>query len=501
MIELKKFEVWFVTGSQNLYGKDILSKVEKHSKEIVNGLLQSSKIPVKLIMKPVLTSPDAIYKLCLDANVSQNCIGIITWMHTFSPAKMWISGLKILQKPFVHFHTQYNRDIPWDTIDMEFMNLNQSAHAGREFGYICSRMNIQRKIIVGYWQDETVQNKLAQWVRVALAKYDLQNAKIARFGDNMRDVAVTDGDKVEAQIKLGYSVNTYAVGDLVNYIDSITDEDVNKLIEEYEDSYIVKDSLRKGGEKHKNLRDAAKIELGLESFLVEGDFKGFTTNFQDLYGMKQLPGLSVQRLMAKGFGFGAEGDWKTSAIVRAMKVMSIGLKGGTSFMEDYTYHLDPSGMKVLGAHMLEVCESLRENKPILDVHPLFVGGKDDPPRLIFNTSPGPAVNVTIVDMGTRFRIIANEINVVSPEKDLPQLPVARVIWVPKPDLNNSAHAWILAGGAHHFAFSQAITSEYIEDFAEMLNIEFLLINESTHISEFKKELRWNELYYSLNKEY
>jgi L-arabinose isomerase len=497
MVDLKKFEAWFVTGSQDLYGDETLKKVAEHSREIVSGLSRSSKIPIRIEIKPVLISPEAIYKLCLEANIAKNCIGLITWMHTFSPAKMWIAGLKILQKPLVHLHTQFNRDIPWDSIDMDFMNLNQSAHADREFGFICSRMHKPRKVIVGHWQEESVQEKLAIWARAASAKLDAQNGKIARFGDNMREVAVTEGDKVEAQIKFGYSVNTYATGDLVNYINSISVAEINMLIEEYEQRYIVTKALRKGGERHQNLRDAAKIELGLKAFLEEGNFIAFTTNFQDLYGLTQLPGLSVQRLMAEGYGFGAEGDWKTSALVRAMKVMSGDLKGGTSFMEDYTYHLDPSGMKVLGAHMLEVCETLHENQPSLEIYPLFVGGKDDPPRLIFNAPPGPAINVTIVDMGNRFHMIVNEITVVSQDTQLPKLPVARVIWMPKPNLEVAAHAWILAGGAHHFSFSQAITSEYMEDFAEMNGIECLLINKSTNISEFKKELRWNDIYYSL----
>ncbi|MHB8578861.1 MAG: L-arabinose isomerase [Ignavibacteriaceae bacterium] len=497
MIELKKFEVWFITGSQELYSQDVLYKVAEHSQEIAKAFSHSSKIPIQVKFKPVLTSPDAIYKLCLEANAANNCIGLIIWMHTFSPAKMWIAGLNVLQKPFVHLHTQFNRDLPWDKIDMDFMNLNQSAHGDREFGYICTRMNKARKVIVGHWKEEKVHEKLAIWMRAALARLDAQNGKIARFGDNMREVAVTDGDKVEAQIKLGYSVNTHAVGELVAYVNAVSNSEINSLLEEYEQKYIIVKELCKGGERHQNLIDAAKIEIGLKTFLKEGKFNGFTTNFQDLYGLTQLPGLAVQRLMAEGYGFGAEGDWKTSALVRAMKIMSIGLEGGTSFMEDYTYHLDPSGMKVLGAHMLEVCESLHNTKPHMEIHPLFVGGKDDPPRLIFNAPIGPAINVTIVDMGNRFRMIVNDINVVSPDIQLPKLPVARAIWVPKPSLEIAAHAWILAGGAHHFSFSQSITSEYMEDFAEMVNIEYLMINDSTSISEFKKELRWNDVYYSL----
>jgi L-arabinose isomerase len=417
-------------------------------------------------------------------------------MHTFSPAKMWIAGLKVLQKPFVHLHTQYNRDIPWGQIDMDFMNLNQSAHGGREFGFICTRMHKNRKVIVGHWQDESVRQKLAVWMRAASAWHDAQGGKIARFGDNMRDVAVTEGDKVSAQIDLGYSVNGYGLGDLVKYVNAVTDSEVDNIIKIYEESYNVSKLLKKGREKHQLLRDAAKIETGMRNFLKEGSFNGFTTTFEDLHGLSQLPGLAVQRLMAEGYGFGAEGDWKTASLVRAMKVMSVGLKGGTSFMEDYTYHLDPSGMKVLGAHMLEVCESIAEGKPALEIMPLSIGGKADPPRLIFNVPSGAAINASLIDMGNRFRMIVNELTVVPPDAPLSKLPVARAVWIPKPNLEVAANAWILAGGAHHTGFSQAVTSEYMEDFSEIANIELILIDDSTKISGIKKELRWNELYYS-----
>lgn len=499
MKDLKNYEVWFVTGSQHLYGDETLKQVAEHSKEIVKGLSGSEKIPVKVIFKPVLTTPDSIYQLCLEANNTSNCIGLITWMHTFSPAKMWIAGLKVLQKPFVHLHTQFNRDIPWDKIDMDFMNLNQSAHGGREFGYICTRMNKTRKVIVGHWQDELVREKLSVWMRAAAAWSDAQGGKIARFGDNMREVAVTEGDKVDAQMQFGYSVYGYGVGDLVAYINNVTDTSIDKLIVKYNDLYNVNKALQKGGERHSSLRDAAKIELGIRAFLEEGNFKGFTTTFEDLHGLSQLPGLAVQRLMADGYGFGAEGDWKTAALIRAMKVMATGLKGGTSFMEDYTYHMDPSVMKVLGAHMLEVCESIAEDKPKLEINPLSIGGKADPPRLIFNVPAGSALNASIIDMGNRFRMIVNEVTAVVPDASLPKLPVARVVWIPKPDLETAAGAWILAGGAHHTGYSQAITSDYLEDFAEISGIEFLLINDKTNISEFKKELKWNDLYYSLKK--
>ena len=495
MVDFRHYEVWFATGSQHLYGPKTLQQVANDSQTIVDGLNKSRNVLITIVFKPVLTTPDAIHTFCLEANNTPKCIGLITWMHTFSPAKMWIAGLKVLQKPFVHLHTQFNRDIPWDTIDMDFMNLNQSAHGDREFGFICTRMGKNRKVIVGHWQDASVQQKLDVWMRVALAWADAQGGKIARFGDNMREVAVTEGDKVEAQMRFGYSVNGYGLGDLVAYVNNVADADIERLIEEYEHTYTVVPAARKGGEKHANLRDGAKIELGLRAFLTEGGFKAFTTTFEDLHGLKQLSGLAVQRLMKDGYGFGAEGDWKTAALVRAMKVMSVGMKGGTSFMEDYTYHMNPAGMRVLGAHMLEICESIAESKPTLEVHKLGIGGKDDPPRLVFNVPAGPALNASIIDMGNRFRLIVNEVTVVPPDKPLPKLPVARAMWIPKPNLEIGAGAWILAGGAHHTGFSQAVTSEYMEDFADVANIEYLSIDDSTKISEFKKELRWNEVFY------
>lgn len=491
----KNFEVWFATGSQHLYGQKTLEQVAKNSQEIVNGLNSSQKIPLRIVFKPVLTTPDAIYNLMLEANNSKACVGLITWMHTFSPAKMWIAGLKILQKPFVHLHTQFNRDIPWDEIDMDFMNLNQSAHGGREFGFICTRMGINRKVIVGYWQDENVQEKLNIWMRTAAAWQDMRTGKIARFGDNMREVAVTEGDKVEAQMKFGYSVSGYGVGELVKSVNDVSNTEIDLIIDEYNEKYNVVAELKKEGERYSNLREAAKIEAGMRNFLKSGGFTAFTTTFEDLHGLTQLPGLAVQRLMSEGYGFGAEGDWKTAALVRVMKVMSEGMSGGTSFMEDYTYHLDPSGMKVLGAHMLEVCESIAGNKPSLEVHHLGIGGKDQPPRLVFNVPEGPALNATIIDMGNRFRMIVNEVEVVKPEKSLPKLPVARVLWIPKPNLEVAAGSWILAGGAHHTSFSQSVTFEFLEDFSEMANIEMLNINDETKISEIKKELKWNAGYF------
>jgi L-arabinose isomerase len=499
MIDLKEFEVWFVTGSQHLYGKETLEKVAEHSKVIAQSISKDAAIPVKVLFKGVVTTPDEITNICIEASTSKNCIGVIAWMHTFSPAKMWIAGLKRLQKPFVHLHTQFNKELPWSEIDMDFMNLNQSAHGDREFGFIGSRMRLNRKIIVGFWQDPDVLKELGVWMRAASAWQDAQGGKIARFGDNMREVAVTEGDKVEAQIKLGYSVNGFGVGDLVKYVNQITDADVDRLVGEYENSYVLEESLKKNGDHRKALREAAKIELGMRAFLTEGNFKAFTTTFEDLYGLGQLPGLACQRLMADGYGFGAEGDWKTSALVRAMKVMGAGLKGGTSFMEDYTYHFGDNGMKVLGAHMLEVCSSIADQKPSLEIHPLSIGGKADPARLVFNVKNGPAVNATLLDMGNRFRMLINEVDVVTPDAPMPKLPVARAVWVPRPNLKIAAGAWILAGGAHHTGFSQSVTRQHLQDFATIADIEFVVIGNETNLIEMEKELRWNDLYYTMAK--
>ncbi|MCL4486726.1 MAG: L-arabinose isomerase [Chloroflexi bacterium] len=492
MIDLREYQVWFVTGSQHLYGEQTLRQVAEDAQQIARVLDESTRIPVRVVFKPVLTTPEAIHGLCLEANSDRTCVGLVLWMHTFSPAKMWIAGLKVLTKPFVHLHTQYNRDIPWSTIDMDFMNLNQSAHGDREFGYLCSRMGLNRKVIVGHWQDEAVQAELGTWSRAACAWQDAQGGKIARFGDNMRDVAVTEGDKVEAQIRWGYDVYGYGVGDLVQCVDGVPEGAVEELMSEYGERYTVADTLRPHGSRRSALREAARIELGMRSFLQEGGFKAFTTTFEDLHGLAQLPGLAVQRLMADGYGFGAEGDWKTAALVRAMKVMGAGLEGGTSFMEDYTYHLDPGEMRVLGAHMLEVCESIAADKPALEIHPLSIGGKADPPRLVFNVRSGPAVNASVIDLGHRFRMIVNEVDVVPPKEPLPKLPVARVVWNPQPNLPVAAAAWIYAGGAHHTGFSQAVTAEHLQDYADMAGVEFLRIGRDTRLTEFKKELRWNE---------
>ena len=499
MIDLSLFEVWFVTGSQHLYGEETLMAVASHSQEMAQWLTQSGKLPVKVVFKPVVTTPDAITSLCREANNTPKCIGLVTWMHTFSPAKMWIAGLTALSKPFVHLHTQYNRDLPWSEIDMDFMNLNQSAHGDREFGFIGSRMRLNRKIIVGFWQDEEVLAGLSTWMRAAAAWHDARGARVARFGDNMREVAVTEGDKVEAQIRLGYSVNGYGVGDLVKVVNSVGDAEIDRLVTEYDDTYAVAEDLRPKGSRRISLREAARIELGMRGFLENGGFKAFTTTFEDLNGLAQLPGLAVQRLMADGYGFGAEGDWKTAALVRLMKVMGAGLKGGTSFMEDYTYDLGGDQPKVLGAHMLEVCASIAGPKPRLEIHPLSIGGKADPTRLVFTVPSGPAINATLLDMGSRFRMLVNEVDVIQPEKPLSKLPVASAVWVPRPDLKIAAGAWIMAGGAHHTGFSQSVTRTHLEDYADMAGLEFLVIDGETRLSDFKKELRWNDLYYHLSK--
>jgi L-arabinose isomerase len=499
MNNLKHLEVWFVTGSQHLYGPKTLEQVNQNSETIAKALNISAKIPVTVVFKPVVTTPSEILTLCVEANNKKNCIGLITWMHTFSPAKMWIAGLKTLQKPFLHLHTQFNRDLPWDEIDMDFMNLNQAAHGDREFGFIGSRLRIQRKVVVGHWQEDKVQEKIGLWTRAAAGLNEIRNLKVARWGDNMREVAVTEGDKVEAQIQFGLSVSGYGIGDLVKFVNQVTDAEITKLVEEIEAKYIVVAELKKGGTKHESLRESAKIELGMRAFLENGDFKAFTTTFEDLYGLTQLPGFAVQRLMADGYGFGGEGDWKTSALVRTMKVMAAGLPGGTSFMEDYTYHLHPSGAKVLGAHMLEVCESIADGTPKVEIHKLGIGGKADPIRSTFTVAPGEALNASLVDMGNRFRLIVNEVKVVPLDKPMPKLPVASALWVPKPNLEIGAGAWILAGGAHHTSFTQAIPAECLEDFAEMAGIEYLHIGDETKISDFKKELKWNDLYYHLSK--
>jgi L-arabinose isomerase len=500
MINLKEFEVWFITGSQHLYGEETLKKVAEHSQQIAASLNNAKQVAVTVVFKPAVKSPEEIYAICQEANTAKNCIGIIAWMHTFSPAKMWIGGLKILQKPLLHFHTQFNRDIPWSDIDMDFMNLNQSAHGDREFGFIMSRMRMKRKIVVGHWQDEETLERIDVWARAAAGWHDWQGAKFVRFGDNMRYVAVTEGDKVEAELRFGYSVNTHGVGDLVRLINEVSDAEIDKLCEDYNEQYKLVNSLKKNGAQYPSLREAAKIEIGLRNFLQAGNYRGFTDTFEDLHGLVQLPGIAAQRLMNEGYGFAAEGDWKTAALVRTMKTMASGLKGGNSFMEDYTYHFDPKNKMVLGAHMLEICESIADGKPSCEIHPLGIGGKADPVRLVFNVRGGAAINASIVDMGNRFRLLVNEVEAVKPEHDLPKLPVARVLWKPYPDMQTGCAAWIMAGGAHHTCYSQNLSAEHLEDFATMAGIEYLRIGKGSDLYQFKNELRWNEVYYQLNKE-
>ncbi len=496
MIDLSKKEVWFVTGSQHLYGEATLQTVAEHSREIISGLNASGAIPVKIVPKAVMTTPEAVAELCGEANAAHACAGIVAWMHTFSPAKMWLGGLRVLVKPVVHLHTQYNRDLPWGSIDMDFMNLNQSAHGDREFGHLAMRIGLKRKVVVGHWQDPEVENQLASWSRAAAGWQESQHLKIARFGDNMRDVAVTEGDKVEAQARMGYSVSGYGVGDLLCSINQVSDADTDELTAEYDETYCIAPPLRQGAERRQSLKDAAKIELGLRAFLQNGHFGAFTDTFQDLHGLRQLPGIAVQRLMADGYGFGAEGDWKTAALVRTMKVMAHGLPGGTSFMEDYTYDFGGTA-KVLGAHMLEICPSIAASRPSAEIHPLSIGNRADPVRLVFTASAGPAVNASLIQVRDRFRMIVNEIDVVDPREPLPHLPVARAVWMPRPNLKTAAAAWLYGGGAHHTAFSQALTSEMMEDFAVMADLEFLLICATTDLRQFRNELRWNDAAYVL----
>lgn len=500
MSDLKRLEAWFVTGSQHLYGDATLREVARHSEAIAAALAGSPEIPMHVVAKPVLTTAESIRDLCAEANSSPNCAGVIAWMHTFSPAKMWLGGLQSLAKPMAHLHTQYNSELPWDTIDMDFMNLNQSAHGDREFGFLATRLGVNRKVVVGHWRDPGVKAGLGAWCRAACGWHDAQRLKIARFGDNMRDVAVTEGDKVEAQACFGYTVSGFGVGDLACAVNQVSDAETDRLVAEYDECYDVAPALRHGGERHQSLRDAARIELGLRGFLEHGNFRAFTDTFEDLRGLDQLPGIAVQRLMADGYGFGAEGDWKTAALVRTMKVMSSGMRGGTSFMEDYTYHFDHSA-QVLGAHMLEICPSIAAARPSAEIHPLSIGGKADPVRLVFTAPSGPAVVATVIQMGSRFRMVLNEIDVVQPERPLPKLPVARAVWIPRPDLSTAAAAWIYAGGAHHTGFSQALTTEHLEDFAGMAGMEFLCIDGHTRLREFRNELRWNEAAYRLQGKY
>jgi L-arabinose isomerase len=494
---LEEFEVWLVAGSQEMYGTEVLRRVEEHAREIAASLDAEEAVPVRVLQKGVATSPEAILAVMREANAAATCVGVVAWMHTFSPAKMWIAGLAALRKPLLHLHTQFNRDLPWGEIDMDFMNLNQSAHGDREFGFIETRLRLRRKTVVGHWRDPAVVARLAAWTRAACGWHEAQTLSVTRFGDNMRQVAVTEGDKVEAQIRLGISVNGYGVGELADACATVGEAELDRLVAAYEDAYELVPALRAGGERHGSLRDAARIEAGLRGFLDARRSKAFTDTFEDLGALPQLPGLAVQRLMADGYGFGAEGDWRTAALLRIAKVMSTGLDGGTSFMEDYTYDLGPAGAKVLGAHMLEVCPSIAAARPSCEIHPLSIGGKDDPVRLVFTAAPGPGVVAAMLDLGDRFRLVVNEVEVVPPDDELPRLPVARAVWKPKPDFATAAETWLEAGGPHHTVLCRAIGSEVFADLARIAGLELLVIDESTRLRDFANELRWNAAYYHL----
>ncbi len=489
--------VWFLTGSQGLYGDDVLAQVAEQSRTISDALDASDALPLPVVAKPVLTDAGAMRRVALEANADDACVGIIAWMHTFSPAKMWITALDQLAKPLLHLHTQANEALPWATIDMDFMNLNQAAHGDREFGFVQTRLGVPRKTVAGHVSDPRVAERIGVWVRAARARTELATMRVARFGDNMRGVAVTEGDKVEAELRFGVSVNTYGVNDLVAVVDAVEDATVDALVEEYLDLYDVVPELRPGAERHESLRYGARQEAGIRAFLGAGGFTAFTTNFEDLGGLRQLPGLACQRLMADGYGFGGEGDWKSAVLLRTLKVAAAGLPGGTSFMEDYTYHLVPGEQKILGAHMLEVCPSIAAGRPSVEIHPLGIGAREDPVRLVFDTTPGPAVVIGMSDLGDRFRFVANEIDVVPPDAPLPRLPVARAVWEPRPDLSTSAECWLTAGGPHHTVLSLALTSEHLGDLAEMTRTELALIDASTTPRTFLRELRWSQAYHRL----
>jgi len=497
MKALEQFEVWLLAGSQEMYGRSVLQAVEEHAREVSAALDADEAIPVRVVYREVATGSDAILRVAREANATDACVGVIAWMHTFSPARMWIAGLAALQKPLLHLHTQFNRDLPWSEIDMDFMNLNQSAHGDREFGFVETRMGVRRKTVVGHWRDPQVAARIGMWARAAAGWREAHELRVARFGDNMREVAVTDGDKVEAQIRLGVSVEGYGVGELADAVSAVPDAEVDRLVAEYDELYALVAELRSDGDRRGALRDAARIEAGLRGFLEGRGATAFTDTFEDLGDLPQLPGIAAQRLMADGYGFGAEGDWKAAALVRVAKVMSGGLPGGTSFMEDYTYDFAGAGPRVLGAHMLEVCPSIAAERPSCEIHPLSIGGRADPVRLVFTAAPGPAVVVAMLDLGERFRLVLNEVEVVQPDEELPRLPVARALWEPRPDFATAAEGWLRAGGPHHTVLCRAIGAEAFADFAEIAGIELLVIDESTRIRELANELRWNQAYYRL----
>ena len=490
--------IWFLTGSQHLYGPRVLDQVRDNSREIASGLSDSDLISAQVIAKDTVTTPGEILKVCREANADENCVGLILWMHTFSPAKMWIAGLQALDKPWMHLHTQFGATLPWADIDMNYMNLNQSAHGDREFGYIGTRLGIDRKVVVGHWQSETVQRLTDDWIRAAMGRDEARHLRVARFGDNMRQVAVTEGDKVDAQIRFGYEVHAYGLGDLAAACDAVGNGDIDSQLEEYRTEYDVDRKLLDDAESRELVRNEARLELGMEQFLEERGCKAFTNCFENLTGLSGLPGLATQRLMNKGYGYGAEGDWKTSAMVRIAKVMSRGRDGGTTFVEDYTYNF-ASTDQVLGAHMLEVCPSVADGKPRLEIHPHTIGIRKDIARLIFAGKAGPALNISTIDLGTRFRIIVNELDTLAPPQEMPKLPVAKILWEPRPNLEVSGAAWIHAGGAHHSAYTQGVTLAQVADYAEMCGVELVVIDADTDIRTFKQELRHNDVYYHLRR--
>lgn len=489
-------EVWFLAGSQGLYGPDTLALVETQWREVAGALDAAHEIPVRVVPRAVVTDSTGILRVCQEANATPQCIGLIVWMHTFSPAKMWIAGLSALRKPLLHLHTQFNEHLPWSEIDMDFMNLNQSAHGDREFAHVATRLGVRRKTVVGHWRDPRVLKRVASWCRAAVGWHTAQNLRVARFGDNMRDVAVTEGDKVAAQMRLGISVDGYGIGDLVDEMSAASTDEIEELLGVYDASYRVVEDLQVGGVRRDSLVKAARIEAGLRRFLRAGNYGAFTDTFQDLHGLPQLPGIAVQRLMADGYGFGAEGDWKTAALLRIIKEITRGATGGTSFIEDYTYDLTPGNEQVLGSHMLEVCPSIADEQPSCEIHPLGIGDRDDPVRLVFDATPGRAVLLSMLDLGDRFRLVANDIEIVAVEEKLPRLPVARALWRPLPDYFTATEAWLTAGGPHHSVLSSAVDSEAVTDLATIAGIELVRVDADTTLQGLLNELRWNDGYYA-----
>ncbi len=497
MLKTNNHKFWFCTGSQDLYGEECLAHVAEHSRKMVEALNASGNLPYEVVWKPTLVTNELIRKTFNEANTDEGCAGVITWMHTFSPAKSWIHGLQDFRKPLLHLHTQFNREIPYDDIDMDFMNENQAAHGDREYGHIFSRLHMERKVVVGYWEDEDVQKKMGDWMRTAVGVVESRHVRVMRIADNMRNVAVTEGDKVEAQIKFGWEVDAYPVNDIAESVAAVSKGDVDALVEEYYDQYEIELEGRDEKEFRDHVAVQAGIEIGFERFLEERNYHAIVTHFADLGALKQLPGLAVQRLMEKGYGFGAEGDWKTAAMVRVMKIMSQGMKDakGTSFMEDYTYNLVPGKEGILQSHMLEVCPSVADGKISIREQPLSMGGREDPARLVFTSKTGPAITTSLIDLGSRFRLIINEVDCKKVEKPMPKLPVATAFWTPRPSLQTGAEAWILAGGAHHTAFTFDLTAEQMGDWAAAMGIEAVYIDNDTNIRQFKNELLWNSLAY------